>query len=79
MLPVQKIESVNALATDFSGDNSRTPMQWDDSENGGSTAGTPWLKANPDDVSINIAAQQKDADTVLNYDKKLPALRKRKE
>jgi glycosidase len=54
-------------------------MQWDDSENGGSTAGTPWLKVNLNDVSINIAAQQKDADTVLNYDKKLPALRKRKE
>ena len=27
-------------------DNARTPMQWDASENGGFTSGTPWLQVN---------------------------------
>ncbi len=28
-------------------DNARTPMQWDASEHGGFTTGTPWLRVNP--------------------------------
>ena len=28
-------------------DNARTPMQWDDSKNGGFTDGTPWIEVNP--------------------------------
>ena len=28
-------------------DNARTPMQWDDSENGGFTTGKPWFAVNP--------------------------------
>ena len=27
-------------------DNSRTPMQWNNKENGGFTTGTPWMKVN---------------------------------
>lgn len=27
-------------------DNARTPMQWDASDNGGFTSGTPWLQVN---------------------------------
>ena len=63
----------------FSRDNSRTPMQWDDSPNAGFTTGTPWLKVNPNYISVNVAAQEKDADSVLNYYKKLLALRKSEE
>lgn len=37
------IASINAKGRD----NARTPMQWDDSENGGFTTGTPWLHVNP--------------------------------
>ena len=60
----------------FSRDNGRTPMQWDDSPNAGFTTGTPWLKVNPNYVSCNVAQQQEQADSVLNYYKKLIALRK---
>ncbi len=52
-------------------DNGRTPMQWDASENAGFTTGTPWLPVNPDYTEINVAAQQKDPDSILNYYKKL--------
>ena len=35
-------------------DNSRTPMQWDASENAGFTVGTPWLKAGKSYPRINV-------------------------
>lgn len=60
----------------FSRDNSRTPMQWDASPNAGFTAGTPWLKVNPNYVDINAAEQENREDSILNYYKKLIALRK---
>lgn len=60
----------------FSRDNARTPMQWDDSPNAGFTTGKPWLKVNPNYSSVNVAVQQKQKESVLNYYKKLIALRK---
>ena len=60
----------------FSRDNARTPVQWDASPNAGFTTGTPWLKVNPDYIHLNVAAQEQDENSVLNYYKKLIALRK---
>lgn len=60
-------------------DNARTPMQWNDSENAGFTTGRPWLKVNPNYKEINVKEQQGNEDSVLNYYKKLIALRKSKE
>ena len=60
----------------FSRDNARTPMQWDASPNAGFTRGIPWLKVNPNYSYLNVAAQEQDENSVLNYYKKLIALRK---
>lgn len=60
-------------------DNARTPMQWDASENAGFTTGTPWLKVNPNYTTINVAAQEADPHSVLNYYRYLVGLRKREE
>lgn len=57
-------------------DNARTPMQWDDTENAGFTSGTPWLKVNPNYKTINVKEQKQHSDSVLNYYRKLIALRK---
>jgi oligo-1,6-glucosidase len=57
-------------------DNSRTPIQWDNTANGGFTTGTPWLKVNQNYEKINAAAQEKDENSTLNYFRKLTALRK---
>ncbi len=59
-------------------DNARTPMQWNDGSNAGFTAGTPWLKINPNYTVIN-AMQQEKPDSVLNYYRYLVALRKRED
>lgn len=57
-------------------DNARTPFQWDDSFQAGFTAGTPWLRLNPDYPRVNVAAEEKDPWSVLNYFRKLVAFRK---
>lgn len=57
-------------------DNARTPMQWDNSPNAGFTAGTPWLKVNPNYTAINAQSQLADPDSVFHYYRELIALRK---
>ena len=57
-------------------DNARTPMQWDDTPNAGFTTGTPWFTVNPDYKEINVAEQEKDPESILNFYKKLIRLRK---
>lgn len=56
-------------------DNSRTPFQWNDTENAGFTTGTPWIKVNPNYTEINEAAEDKDPNSCLNYFRKLTRLR----
>lgn len=60
----------------ISRDNARTPMQWSGGKNAGFTLGTPWLKVNSNYPEINVENQEKDSNSVLNYYRKLVALRK---
>lgn len=57
-------------------DNSRTPMQWNASANGGFTTGTPWLKVNPNYTTVNAEASEKDENSILHYVQKMIQLRK---
>jgi oligo-1,6-glucosidase/glucan 1,6-alpha-glucosidase len=57
-------------------DNARTPIQWNDSENGGFTTGEPWIKVNPNYKEINAKAQVNDEKSIFNYYKKLIKIRK---
>jgi oligo-1,6-glucosidase len=57
-------------------DNSRTPFQWDASENAGFTKGKPWLSINPNYKKYNVEAQEKDPASILNYFRKLVKVRK---
>jgi oligo-1,6-glucosidase len=63
-------------ASHTSRDNSRTPFQWDSTRNAGFTTGTPWIKVNPDHVTVNTAAQEKDPHSILNYFRQIVRLRK---
>ncbi|MGH4120313.1 glycoside hydrolase family 13 protein [Clostridium sp.] len=60
-------------------DNARTPFQWNDKKNAGFTEGTPWIKVNPNYEHINVMVQLQDENSILNYYKKLIALRKNNE
>lgn len=66
------IESINAKGRD----NARTPMQWDETENGGFTTGKPWLHVNPNYQTINVADSLADSNSIFYTYKKLIALRK---
>lgn len=63
----------------MSRDNARTPFQWSDEDNAGFTTGKPWLKVNSDYKDINVKSQIGDEDSVLNYYRRLIALRKSSE
>lgn len=56
-------------------DNSRTPMQWNASENAGFTEGTPWISVIPNYKEINAKACMEDPDSVFYYYQKLIKLR----
>lgn len=60
----------------YSRDNARTPMQWDASEHGGFTTGTPWLRVNPNYQQINVKKQLETDDSVFRFYQKLIRLRK---
>ena len=57
-------------------DNGRTPFQWDDTKNAGFTTGKPWLKVNPNYTKVNVEAEEKDSNSILNYFRKMVMLRK---
>ncbi|WP_202080282.1 glycoside hydrolase family 13 protein [Caldalkalibacillus salinus] len=61
----------------LSRDNSRTPMQWNDTENAGFTTGKPWMNINPNYKKINVEQAQNDPNSVYYYYKTLIALRKK--
>ena len=52
-------------------DNSRTPMQWDDSKYAGFSEVKPWLKVNSNKSYINVKKSLKDENSILNFYKKL--------
>ncbi len=60
-------------------DNGRTPMQWDTTANAGFGGGTPWLPVNGNYKNVNVAAQDKDPNSVLNYFRAMQKLRKENE
>lgn len=57
-------------------DNSRTPMQWDDSINAGFTIGTPWIQTADNYTEINVKNSLEDKDSIFYYYQKLIQLRK---
>ncbi|KOR26751.1 alpha-glucosidase [Clostridium sp. L74] len=60
-------------------DNSRTPMQWDVTENAGFSKEKPWLKVNPNYLNINVNKQENDPNSILNFYKKMIKIKKENE
>jgi oligo-1,6-glucosidase len=57
-------------------DNGRTPMQWDTTINGGFSTGKPWLPTNENYKKVNVTSEDTDANSILNYFRKMQKLRK---
>jgi oligo-1,6-glucosidase len=63
----------------ISRDNARTPMQWDYQTQAGFSTVKPWLAVNANYKDINVAEQENNPDSVLQYFRKMVALRKSNE
>lgn len=59
-------------------DNSRIPMQWDDSKNAGFSENEPWIKVNDNYLEINLKNEINNPKSIYSYYKKLIELRKEK-
>ncbi len=57
-------------------DSARTPVQWSNTENAGFTTGKPWFYVNPNYPKINVADQEGDPNSLLNFYRKAIHLRK---
>jgi len=57
-------------------DNSRTPMQWDDSPGGGFTSGTPWYRTNPNYREINVREDLAHPESIFRFYRELISLRR---
>lgn len=67
---------VMAIIQAKSRDNSRTPMQWDQSKNAGFTTGQPWLDVASNYPTVNVEAELNNPNGIFAYYKQLIHLRK---
>ncbi|CEK37742.1 alpha-glucosidase [Paraclostridium sordellii] len=72
-------ENLIKRARRLSRDNSRTPMQWDDSNFGGFSKSKPWININPNYKTINVKNQINDEYSILNFYKTMIKIRKSNE
>ena len=60
-------------------DNSRTPVQWDDTKNARFTSGTPWIEIPENYKKINAENALKDSSSILYHYQNLIQLRRTEE
>ena len=56
-------------------DHARTPMQWSAAKHAGFTSGEPWIMVNPNYSSINAEQEEQNPNSVLQFYRRLIALR----
>ena len=73
LTPEEALSRINGASRE----HSRTPMQWDGSENAGFTTGKPWFAVNPNYTWLNYEAQEKDPDSLLHFYRNMVSVRRR--
>lgn len=72
-------DEVMAVIKDRSRDNSRTPMQWDDSKHAGFTTGVPWIETAKNKTRVNVRDELARKDGVLAFYRRLIELRRKED
>lgn len=67
---------VLALAQKSSRDSARTPMQWSGEKNAGFSEARPWFYVNGNYREVNVEAQEKDPDSLLNFYRRIIEFKK---
>lgn len=57
-------------------DSSRTPMQWSSARYAGFSSVRPWFNVNPNYKRVNVAKDEKDPNSILNFYRRCVALKK---
>ena len=57
-------------------DNARSPMQWSSGPNAGFSEAEPWFCVNENYTEINVADQEQDSNSLLNFYRKLIRFRR---
>jgi len=57
-------------------ENARTPMQWSSAANAGFSRVAPWFYVNPNYHQINVEAEEKDPNSILNFYRRLLRFRR---
>jgi oligo-1,6-glucosidase len=57
-------------------DNARTPMQWNAELHAGFSREQPWLAVNPNYKKVNVADQETNSNSILNFYRDMIAFRK---
>jgi len=60
----------------YSRDNARTPMQWNRNKHAGFTEGSPWMKVNPNYMTINAKDSVNDQNSIFWFYNRLITIRK---
>ena len=60
-------------------DNTRTPMQWDNSKYAGFSDHEPWLKMTGSQDKINVESQFNDPNSIYSFYKKMISIRKQED
>ncbi|WP_078395151.1 alpha,alpha-phosphotrehalase [Shouchella patagoniensis] len=69
-------DEIMAILKQKSRDNSRTPVQWNGSEQAGFTTGTPWIEVAKNYSTINAEIAVQDPESIFYFYQKLISLRK---
>jgi alpha-glucosidase len=72
----EALASAKAAIQHLARDHSRTPMQWNNTANGGFSQATPWMRVNDDYSTCNVKQQKMDKNSVLSFWKNMLVLRK---
>ncbi|BCA86207.1 glycosyl hydrolase [Enterococcus saigonensis] len=72
MTPEQALAQINRESRE----NSRTPMQWSNCKNAGFSETKPWFAVNSNYSQLNYEAQKRTPTSLLNFFKKMIAVRK---
>jgi alpha-glucosidase len=72
---VKDPEGRTGWPTEKGRDGERTPMQWNDAANAGFSTHEPWLPVPDSSKTHNVATESKNPDSVLEFYRKVLALR----
>ena len=77
-VPFEYLQDPEAIANwpqTLGRDGARTPMPWNDAPDGGFGSGRPWLPLDPAHRLFNVDGQSSDANSILNWTRRLIAVR----